>query len=144
MYLLNIFFEYNIHRVYFTEILIEILRCDSLQHSYLFCYVSVVLTWRCLVRVSSKDIFSPQLFLFLGLLISGGLFFGRLTDVEVWVPTTGQHCTLPSLPAGRDFHSQDGPTVCGGGYWGSVTRTSCLTLTGEGTWEGQTNLLMER
>jgi len=80
----------------------------------------------------------------LGLLISGGLYFGRLTDVEVWVPSTGHHCTLPSLPAGRDFHSQEGATVCGGGYFGSPTRTSCRTLSDDGTWEVTTRLLEER
>ena len=79
------------------------------------------------------------------MLISGGLYDGLgLTDVEVWVPSTGQHCTVLSLPVARDFHSQEGATVCGGGYFGSVTRTSCRTLTDEGTWEAETTLLEER
>ena len=62
--------------------------------------------------------------------------------VEVYVPSTGQHCQLPDLPAGRYDHTMEKMTVCGG--WGSMdTRTSCLTLTDAG-WEVTTTLLEER
>ena len=84
-----------------------------------------------------------QLSIFLGLLISGGYDdAGRLTDVEVWSPSTGQHCTVSSLPTGRGFHTQEGSQVCGG--YGSDTRTSCLTLTAGGSWERTTTLLEAR
>ena len=85
-----------------------------------------------------------QLSIFLGLLISGG-YDGpysddRLTDVEVWSPSTGQHCTVSSLPTSRGHHTQEGGTLCGG----FRTRTSCLTLTAWGSWERTATLLVQR
>jgi len=59
--------------------------------------------------------------------------------VEVYVPSTGQHCQLPDLPDRRREHTMEKMTVCGGSY----TETSCLTLTGDG-WENTTTLLEER
>ena len=84
-----------------------------------------------------------------GLLISGGYDatdgFVRLTDVELWVPTTGQHCTVSSLPTARSYHSQEGRTVCGGGSDNpGDTPTSCLTLSVGGSWEKTTTLLESR
>ena len=62
--------------------------------------------------------------------------------VEVYVPSTGQHCQLPDLPDWRRGHSQDVKTLCGGEY-SSDTQTSCLTLTDAG-WEVTTTLLEGR
>ena len=72
------------------------------------------------------------------MIISGGR---RSSDksVEIFVPSTRQHCTLPDLPAGRFIHTMEGMVVCGGGQ----TRTSCLTLTDDG-WETTTTLLERR
>ena len=61
-------------------------------------------------------------------------------SVEVYIPSTGQHCQLPDLPGDpRYFHTMEEMTVCGG-YYG--TRT-CLTLI-DGTWQTTTTLLEER
>merc|ERR1719153_1394297 len=46
-----------------------------------------------------------------GILISGGDSYG---SVEVFNPTTGQSCELPSLPYQRSRHTMDGMTICGG------------------------------
>ena len=56
---------------------------------------------------------------------------------EIFVPSTGQHCQLAGLPAGRSFHSMESSLLCGG-FGG---KTSCLTLTEEGTWEETASLL---
>ena len=61
--------------------------------------------------------------------------------VEVYVPSTGQHCQMPDLPDWRRQHSQDFQTVCGGFIFG--TKTSCITLTEDG-WESTTTLLESR
>merc|ERR1719295_461938 len=61
-------------------------------------------------------------------------------SVEVFVPSTGQHCQLPDLPgAWRDVHTMEEMTVCGG----VDTERSCLTLI-DGTWQTTTTLLEER
>ena len=78
--------------------------------------------------------------LYSGLIISGGYppdSAGQ--SVEVYVPSTGQHCQLADLPAGRSLHSMEKMVVCGG----YDTRTSCLTLTDAG-WEVTTTLLEKR
>ena len=83
--------------------------------------------------------------LYLGLIISGGLpssSVGKL--VEVFVPSTGQHCTLPDLPAERYDHTMEGREVCGGTLATRDTQKSCLTLTANGTWERATTLLEKR
>ena len=74
-------------------------------------------------------------------MISGGSPSSSVgKSVEVFVPSTGQHCTLPSLPTKRYRHTMEEMVVCGGGDNDSGTRTSCLTLTGDG-WETTTTLL---
>ena len=74
----------------------------------------------------------------------GGSFDSAGQSVEVYVPSTGQHCQLPDLPAGRYDHTMEKMTVCGGyGGYGEFTWTSCLTLTDAG-WEVTTTLLEER
>ena len=60
--------------------------------------------------------------------------------VEVYVPSTGQHCQLTDLPDWRRYHTQNVKTLCGGVSTGD---TSCLTLTDAG-WEVTTDLLEER
>ena len=63
-------------------------------------------------------------------------------SAEVFVPSTGYHCELPTIPgAKRSFHTmeKDKTMICGG----AETKTSCLTLTG-GTWQTTTTLLEER
>ena len=76
---------------------------------------------------------------YLGLVISGGApSDSAAQSVEVYVPSTDQHCQLPDLPDERELHTMEKLTVCGGDY----TRTSCLTLTDNG-WEN-TNTLLER
>ena len=67
------------------------------------------------------------------------------SDVEVWAPSLGQHCTGHALPVGRYVHTLARTTVCGGYQEsGTDSRTSCLTLTDEGTWEKTTTLLVQR
>jgi len=93
---------------------------------------------RTAVSCKSREILVPDL---KGLMIAGGMpSFSGGKSVEVFVPSTGQHCQLPDLPAGRFQHSMDARTVCGGRY----TWTSCITLTQEGTWERTTTLLEKR
>ena len=77
-------------------------------------------------------------------MISGDWYSSSVgKSVEVYVPSTGQHCQLPDLPDWRRFHSMEERTVCGGQH-NSDTKTSCLSLTAEGTWERTTTLLEER
>ena len=81
--------------------------------------------------------------LYLGLIISGsgGSSSSSYKSVEVFVPSTGQHCTLPDLPAKRYYHTMEEMVVCGGDS--SETQTSCLKLT-EAGWETTTTLLEGR
>ena len=75
-------------------------------------------------------------------MISGGSPSSSVgKSVEVFVPSTGQHCTLPDLPAERYLHTMEEMVVCGGPY--SDTGTSCLSLTDDG-WETTTTLLERR
>ena len=82
--------------------------------------------------------------LYSGLIISGGYLYndGSIQSVEVYIPSTGQHCELPDMPDGRHYHSMEGMEVCGGDD--TDTQTSCLSLTDEGTWERTTTLLEKR
>lgn len=76
------------------------------------------------------------------LIISGGNSGTSGNSVEVFVPSTGQHCQLPDIPGDpRHLHTMEGRTVCGGSSqstWGS-----CLTLTDIG-WETSATLLERR
>ena len=83
--------------------------------------------------------------LYSGMIISGGGTY--LSDsvgksVEVYVPSTGQHCNLPDLPTGRRHHTMEEVVVCGGEA--TNTSTSCLSLTDNGAWERTTTLLEQR
>ena len=73
----------------------------------------------------------------LGLIISGGIWHSK--SLELYEPSTGEHCQLPDLPDRRHGHSIEERVICGGDY----TLTSCLTLTSAG-WETTTDLLEER
>ena len=73
-------------------------------------------------------------------MISGGSPSSSVgKSVEVFVPSTGQHCTLPSLPTKRYRHTMEEMVVCGGGDLDSGTSSSCLNLTDDG-WETTTTL----
>merc|ERR1711953_1416688 len=73
----------------------------------------------------------------LGLIISGGDDSDK--SVELYSPSTGQHCQLPDLPDRREGHSMEKKMICGGYY----NPTSCLTLSSSG-WETTTDLLEGR
>ena len=75
--------------------------------------------------------------IFLGLIIS------EYSEVEVYVPSSGQQCRLADLPDVRRGFSMEAKTVCGGGI-STETATSCLSLTSLGTWERTTTLLEGR
>ena len=75
------------------------------------------------------------------LIISGGWTDSRewRNSVEVYVPSTGQHCQLPDIPDRTvTGHNQEGLMACGGM---DSTSFFCLTLI-DGTWE-MTNYLLE-
>ena len=79
-----------------------------------------------------------------GLIISGGEkpLYSAGPSVEVYIPSTGQHCHLPDLPGDpRYFHTMEEMTVCGGRE--ISTRKSCLTLI-DGIWQNTTTLLRPR
>merc|ERR1712066_235474 len=78
------------------------------------------------------------------LIISGGLPRDSVgNSVEVYIPSTGQHCQLPDLPGDpRYWHTMEEMTVCGGYYYTNAY-TSCLTLI-DGTWQTTTTLLEDR
>ena len=68
-------------------------------------------------------------------------------SVEVFLPSTGQHCELPDLPDSRYEHTMDSKTVCGGSYYSETTHlphSDCLTLTADWTWERTTTMLNTR
>ena len=86
------------------------------------------------------------IFLFLifsGLIISGGVPTDIVgSSVEVFVPSTGQHCQLPDMGGEpRYFHSMEETTVCGGER--ENTRKSCIALT-DGTWQTRATLVENR
>ena len=76
-------------------------------------------------------------------MISGGVpsdIAGK--SVEVYVPSTGQQCQLPSLPDIRHNHGAEAMTVFGGCCDDDI-KTSCQTLT-DGSWGTTTTLLENR
>merc|ERR1712142_613679 len=72
-----------------------------------------------------------------GILISGGKYSEE--SVEVFDPSTGQSCALPSLPDRRVAHSSNNLTLCGGYY----AMTSCITFS-SGEWVTSHTLVKER
>jgi len=73
-----------------------------------------------------------------GILISGGDSYG---SVEVFNPTTGQSCELPSLPYQRFRHTMDGMTICGG--VSDDNGNTCLTFS-SGQWVNSHTLTQDR
>jgi len=83
-----------------------------------------------------------------GIIISGGAtgFYGPdIASVEVLDPTTGQICSLPSIPDPRIEHTMVNLTICGGGayYSPNTTYTSCITFS-SGEWVTSHSLVEER
>ena len=75
----------------------------------------------------------------LGLLLAGG--YGAETSVEVFSPSTGQSCMLPSLPDQRYDHTANNLLLCGGEH--AFTGTTCLTFS-SGKWFTSHTLVEER
>ena len=76
-------------------------------------------------------------------MISGGYYPESVgKSVEVFAPSTGQHCQVADLPARRYSYSMEERTLCGGAD--TESETSCLTLTSSETWERTTTLLENR
>ena len=73
-----------------------------------------------------------------GILITGGYDTGTIVEV---IFGNGTHCTLPSLPHGRIWHSQSGLTACGGSD--SPARETCTTFS-SGAWATSHNLMEKR
>ena len=81
--------------------------------------------------------------------MSGTYDTGRPYDtagksVEVYVPSTGQQCQLSDLPDGREDHTMEAKTICGGASKTTDTDLTCISLTSAGTWDKTTDLLEER
>ena len=55
-----------------------------------------------------------------------------MTSAEVFQVSTGQSCSLPSLPDERYYHAMNSLTLCGGYYYKS-TSTTCITFS-SGVW----------
>ena len=66
-----------------------------------------------------------------GIILSGG--DDALTSVEVFIPSTGQGCSLPELPDERYDHTMDSLLICGGGYDQPNISTTCMSFTA-GQW----------
>ena len=73
------------------------------------------------------------------ILLSGGYNNYARTSVEVFSPSTGKSCSLPSLPGSTSFHTMDSLLVCGRGK----TRTTCVTFS-SGNWITSHSLVEER
>ena len=74
---------------------------------------------------------------------SGLVISGRGKIVEVFIPSTGQHCKLANLPKDMSFHSMEKMVVCGGRGPGNMFVKSCHTLTDAG-WRKTHTLLEHR
>ena len=72
-----------------------------------------------------------------GVLITGS-YSAAGNTAELYLPSSGATCTLPSLPDSRAWHSvTEGGLLCGGWYTGGwYTQYSCLQWSPDsGTWE---------
>ena len=68
---------------------------------------------------------------------------GGSRSAEIYNPLSNTSCSLPWLPEGRYYHSQNGDLVCGGGGT-NTTRTSCIKFNpASGTWT-QSHTLRQR
>ena len=79
-------------------------------------------------------------------LISGGVINGAIIkSVEIYNPVTKTSCSLPKLPQGRWWHTQDGEIACGGGSGSGTTQTTCVKWSSEsGTWTQSHTLRQSR
>ena len=77
-----------------------------------------------------------------GVLITGG--YPDSNTAELYVPSTGASCTLPSLPDERVGHTvTEGGLLCGG--YGPDISDSCLMWSPDsGTWEANVTLDVRR
>ena len=81
-----------------------------------------------------------------GLVLAGGDGDFQEASVEVFVPSTGQSCSLPSFPHYREDHTMTGLTVCGGAGLEGVNDlllTSCIAFL-SGEWVTTHTLWRER
>jgi len=105
----------------------------SLTHNCTFLVMEFKLNY--LITTHQKF----QIFQIAAILVTGGS--GARTSVEVLSGAGTPLCTLPPLPTGREYHTQDGLISCGG-YDDDYIRT-CTKLTTEG-WVVSHNLLEDR
>ena len=78
-----------------------------------------------------------------GVLITGGNPSSAVNKAELYLPSTGASCTLPSLPDKRYYHTvSKGGLLCGGFY---STEDSCIMWSPDsGTWEEALTLNVRR
>ena len=77
-----------------------------------------------------------------GILLCGGE--GSLDSVEVFLPSSGLSCSLPSLPDPRAGHTIDNLLLCGGGEYPALpSNSACLTLS-SGEWVTSHTLVSPR
>ena len=83
-----------------------------------------------------------KLYYIAGVLITGCYYCDLHNTAELYVPSTGVSCKLPSLPDSRCDHTvSEGGLLCGG-HW---TADSCLLWSPDsGTWEANVTLDIER
>ena len=74
-------------------------------------------------------------------LITGGYNKGDLQSVEIYNPVTKTTCSLPQLPEGRCFHTQDAGLACGG--QGDLGNTCVKWSSESGSWT-QSHTLRQR
>ena len=94
------------------------------------------------LQVSTDEASQPQPRL-TGVLITGGYPSSSVGNkAELYVPSTGVSCTLPSLPEERGAHTvSEGGLLCGGRY----TEDSCILWSPDsGTWEEALTLDVSR
>ena len=74
--------------------------------------------------------------------MSGGE--GSLDSVEVFFPSSGSSCSLPSLPDERAGHTLDNLLLCGGGKYPSLpSNSACITFS-SGKWVTSNSLISPR
>ena len=60
----------------------------------------------------------------------------------MYIPSSNTSCSLPELPEGRGYHTQDGGLACGGGSSSSGTYANCDRWWA-GTWTRTSHTLRE-
>ena len=83
--------------------------------------------------------------LILGVLVSGGSNGGAEMSIEMYIPGSDTTCSLPRMPEGRYFHTQDGTLACGGGSSIGSTMSTCIKWSSEsGSWTQSHTLSQKR